>query len=304
MDGIKETGKGLFFGRLSKEMKNQGITIISDLELAHDISLQAVIQTPTNTKKYVIRLDGIWNNTEMDFNKENKKIIGSLSRANGIIYQSNFSKIMCDKYLGIPNKEYAIIGNGAPIDDAQKTNEKIVFVSSRWRPHKRLEDAIETFLLADISDSLLWVAGNLELCGIKESKLKEYRHNPRIFFLGVLNEKQMKTCLRKAMAFIHLCWLDYCPNGVVEALAAGLPVITNNVGGTCELVENSGGFVLPLDKDYDLMPCQLYSPPKIDRNQVAEALRFCFLNEIYVKNDHIDIRKIAAKYIRFFESLL
>ena len=125
----------------------------------------------------------------------------------------------------------------------------------------------------------------------------------RVKYLGSINQSESAAYLKAADAFIHLCWFDNCPNGVVEAIVAGTPVITNNVGGTHEIVRPSGGMVCDVDRPYDLSPVRLYKPPAIDRNLIAEAMIKCSINSPKIKSDHVAIELIARKYLEFFKKV-
>ena len=71
---------------------------------------------------------------------------------------------------------------------------------------------------------------------------------------------------------IHLAWLDWCPNTVVEGLCCGLPVLCSSNGGTKELVKNDG-VVIQIEDDYiPGDPASLYSPPEVDSDVVADGV--------------------------------
>jgi len=305
---IANTGKGFFFERLAAALRNIGVQIVSNLNHAHDISLQIARLKKTNTKRYVLRLDGVWHNTAMDYIAENKPIKEALSRADGVVYQSFFSKKICDAYLKTSVEKSVVIPNGMCLDstfDKREKKHKFVFVTAaRWRPQKRLSDIINSFILADVEDSILYVAGDVSKSGLSELDLKKLFNHPKIEYTGTVDQKTLLSYLKIADGFLHLSWIDFCPNSVVEAIAAKVPVITNNIGGTKELVEPSGGLVLPLDDEYDLEPCKLYEPPKIDHTIVAEAIWKCCDNKIRITNAHVDINLIARKYKEFFEKCL
>ena len=113
----------------------------------------------------------------------------------------------------------------------------------------------------------------------------------------------MSSYFKICNASIHLVWIDCCPNGVVEAIAAGLPVITNNVGGTQEIVSLSGGFVCDVDNSWDMKPCDLYNPPPVKREGVISALKHCSISKPLIKRQHIDIIDIAEQYKMFMEKM-
>jgi len=183
--------------------------------------------------------------------------------------------------------------------------QKNVFIAfSKWRPHKRLRDIIESFLLANVDDSILFVAGNLSRSGLSDGEIDKYFGLPNVKYLGTLTHEQVASYLKVACASIHLCWFDACPNSVVEAIAAGVPVICNNTGGTPELVRPSGGFVCNVDKPYDLEPVDLYHPPSIDRSLIAQAIVKSSQKKLEVKNDHVLIENVAKQYLDFMYCLL
>lgn len=197
-------------------------------------------------------------------------------------------------------------GDGAA-PQSENGGEKPLFLAfAKWRPHKRLREVILAYLSARIPGSELVVAGDLTNSGLTAEELKRYFFRPNhthIKHLGHLNQTELAGLLARAAASIHLCWFDACPNSVVEAICAGVPVITNNVGGTWEIVLPSGGYVLPLDQPYDFEPVDLYSPPKIDHEKVAAAMRHCVASPPRITCDHVDINHIADRYINFMEAL-
>jgi glycosyltransferase involved in cell wall biosynthesis len=63
----------------------------------------------------------------------------------------------------------------------------------------------------------------------------------RVIMLGMLDPAAIAAVHRDwADAFLHPAERDICPNAVVEAMCAGLPVIFHPVGGTAELVGAGG----------------------------------------------------------------
>lgn len=306
----KRSGSGLFLHRLACALKGLGVQIVNDPMARPDVSVSPITLRKTNSKRHILRLDGIYHDVCTNYKGRNKALIDSLHRADGVVYQGEFSKKLCDKYLGVVDKKYRLIRNGmdlnyhTSVSPAKKEHKHNFLTASSWRPQKRLVDMMESFLLADISDSMLYVAGGVYKKTVSMDTLNKYFKEPRIKYLGHLSQHQLTSYLRIVNGFIHLSWIDWCPNCVVEAIAARVPVITNNVGGTQELVRPSGGFVLSLDEPYDLSPCRLYEPPEINQEIVAEALRRCCKGNIRIKNSHVDIDIAALKYKNFFESLL
>lgn len=307
------SGKSFFCERLSIALRDLGVKITKNINKKHDISLNIVFLEKTSIKaKSIMRLDGIWHNSKQQYKKQNKGISKNIQRADGVVYQTKFCKDAADRYLKKTDAPYDIIFNGANLDyhidiSPAKRNSKIdnYFIAySRWRPHKRLRDSIKCFLRANIDRSCLLVAGDISKCGNADIIKKYFRKEPNVKYLGNLKQKELTSYLKICDASIHLSWIDWCPNSVVEAIAAGVPVITNNIGGTQELVSPGGGIVCNIDDPWDFKPCALYKPPPIDKNIVADALVKCSKKDIVVEKSHIDIKSTAKQYKLLFEKVL
>ena len=303
----KISGKEFFCKRLAKEFKNMGISLAESEFDKHDITLQSGLIRSREKAKVIFRADGVYNNINTKYYVLNNRIKKTINFSDGIVYQSKFSKIICEKYLGKFHGPSVIINNGFDTSyydkiDAFNSKYKHNFLTaSRWRPHKRLKEIIKCFRLANIEDSCLYVAGDISNSGISLKRIKKYISEiDNIVFLGQLEQKQLSSYIKMCDCFVHLCWQDSCPNGVVEAIAAGKPVITNNVGGTQEIVKPSGGIICQIDNKYDFAPCCLYEPPKFDYRIIADVMNFVVSKNFDIKNDHLDIKHIAKKYLDFF----
>lgn len=309
-DPNKLKGKSLFCYRLGTALEEKGIDITDDSNINVDVSLNIIGIKHEKSRIKLLRLDGVWHDTGKAFVKKNKGMIASLKRADGVVYQSQFSRNMCDRYLGEPISPCRVIPNGSYPGyyhqvKAEVFNGKKVFITfSKWRPHKRLRDIIHSFLLANVPNSILLVAGDTTRSGVDREELDYFFNLSSIQYVGNVEQRMLASLLKASIASIHLCWFDSCPNSVVEALCAGTPVICNNVGGTWELVGPSGGFVCDIDSPYDMNPVDLYHPPKINRRVVAEAIRECAKKRPVVNNDFVNIDNVAERYLEFIEEIL
>ena len=184
---------------------------------------------------------------------------------------------------------YSIIYNGhsyqeAKFPESPFPGKKIVFTAANWRPHKRLNDTIKGFLAWDQPDTVLCIAGTD----------KVDLEAPNVFCLGFLNQQQLFPYYQHAIAFLHFCWIDCCPNTVVEALCSGTPVVCTSNGGTKELVRESG--IIIDEEEYDLEPCHLYNPPEVPPHKVADALDKIYAHPIEVHRPDLDISRAALEY--------
>lgn len=292
------SGRGFFLNALAKELPNHGVQVVFDGE--HDVSLHSIRLWRKSKKPRILRLDGVYHDTGKDWKVKNQGLSWHALVADGVICQSEFSKQMVMRYLDVPQEKIQVIFNGAAVVPVKSPHDPRAFLAiSKWRPHKRLSDIIGSFLLANIADAVLLVCGD-----VSKADLPLMKFGDCVRFGGACHHDELWALYQLACASIHLCWFDACPNSVVEAIVAGCPVITNNVGGTHEIVRLSGGMVLELDKPYDYRPVDLYHPPAIDRYAVASAMRQCAAARPSVNSQHVDIRTIAAQYKTYFEKFL
>ena len=73
----------------------------------------------------------------------------------------------------------------------------------------------------------------------------------RVKLLGIMNEDQIASFLRKGHLFLFPSQDEACPNVVIEALSSGLPVLYHNSGGTPEICSH-GKYGTPIPVNLDL----------------------------------------------------
>jgi glycosyltransferase involved in cell wall biosynthesis len=199
----------------------------------------------------ILRLDGIYYDSDTNFNGRNIGISDAHSRADGIIYQSCHSMSMCEKYLSPRRKivNPVIIHNGIPENWCGTPLEHDginISVANKWRRHKRLQEIIQLFTTfqKDFPNSTLHVFGNLH------DNIKVV--HPKIKYYGHVDRSLLIDTYRKTDFTLHLSKRDCSPNSVVEYLGAGIPVITtDNCGGSTEMCRMTDGCsVIKGDDDY------------------------------------------------------
>ena len=207
------------------------------------------------------RLDGIYFNTAQNYEVQNKNIKRTYDNADGVIFQSNFNEDLITKYFG-EHKNSIVIHNGADVEYIDKVPplenlkldkyENVWCCASSWRPHKRLSENIKYFLEHSSEKECLVIAGDK-----KEDIIK----NDRIFYVGNISTLQLISLYKKSKYFIHLAWLDHCPNVVVDARASGCQIICSSTGGTKEIAGPKA--IVVIENKWDFEPVKLYEPPPI-----------------------------------------
>ena len=249
------------FNQLARDKK-----IVLSNQKDADVEFCLIQQQVHKVKPMVLRLDGIWFNSEQNYKEQNKIIEYSYKNADAVVFQSNFNKKLTESWFGEHQNSH-VIHNAADLDLIKAANlnywdekfgkdTEVWSCASSWRPHKRLDENIRYFLEFAPKDAILAVAGKSSA-----SEKLNNRFNERIKFLHELDYMSLLSLYKRSSTFVHLAYLDHCPNVVVDAQAAGCKIICSSTGGTKEIVRN--GIVIH-EKEWDFKPIKLYSPPEIN----------------------------------------
>jgi len=291
------SGPNTFGSRLANELTKKGYQIVNQNE-DYDIFL-CFIEPSSNPKKcskFIHRLDGIWFKPE-EYHTHNKRIKWSYENADHVIWQSNFDKQMTLKHWGIPKKG-SIIHNGIEVkkfnnlhpnvEKIKNSFDRIFVCSASWHRQKRLKENILFYKKFRKDNDVLLVLGNNP----------DYIDNEdNIFYLGHLPHDICLQIYSISDWFIHLAWLDHCPNVVIEAMSQGCPVICTDMGGTKEIVKNNG-IVITESRPYNFEltdydnPYPLTIEPSVFTTDKKEVLF------------DLNIEKVANQYIEVFNESL
>jgi len=254
--------------------KNKDVSIVSNQSDA-DVEFCLIQQQVHKIKPMVLRLDGIWFNSEQDYEQQNAPIKFAYQNADAVIFQSNFNKKLTESWFG-KRVNSTVIHNAADINLIRSANShywdkkfgkdtEVWSCASNWRPHKRLKDNIRYFLDFAPKDAVFAIAGGLHMDEAKEI----LKIDNRILLIGDLDYMSLLSLYKKSSTFIHLAYLDHCPNVVVDAQAAGCNIICSSSGGTKEIVEKGS---IVIEDNWNFKPCKLYKPPAINFKNRKEVL--------------------------------
>jgi glycosyltransferase involved in cell wall biosynthesis len=283
VDLSSRSGPNHFARKLKKYMERQGDTFT--FAEVFDVQLSFIEARNKVTKNLVQRLDGIYFNDQFDYMSQNDPILKTYRDARGVIFQSEFNRRLSFEFFG-NHDNYRVIRNGAdlefinsikPLDhEVINKHEKVWSCASSWRPHKRLNENIRYFLEHSDPNDCMVVAGDVPNPIIQE----------RVYYVGNLDIHTLISLYKKSDYFIHLAFLDHCPNVVVDAVACGCKVICSSSGGTKEVAV---GATLIEEDEWDFRPLRLYEPPAMDFTRKKE--------NNYDTN--IDMAYVASQYNKF-----
>jgi len=284
------SGPNYFAQKLMKYLELRGTTFKScfpyDLKLTFIESIGIRPDLPM-----IQRLDGIYFNANFDCDKMNYNIRKTYDRANGIVFQTQFNKDLIFKWFG-KHDNYCIVNNGADMLNIQTVSpgfqeyrekyNNIWSCASHWHVFKRLKSNIEYFLNFSHEEDCLIVAG---------PNPDEIVEHPRIFYVGNLDSDILLSLFKASKYFIHLAYLDHCPNVVIDARACGCQIVCSSSGGTKEIAGKDATIVQ--EEEWDFSFLEDPRPPQLDYGKTCN-------NEI---ESPISMVKAAKNYEKFFKEV-
>ncbi len=167
---------------------------------------------------------------------------------------SRFAAEQLHRTVSVPGERVRILHNGVSLERFE--TGKLATYRADTRARLSMQDDTVAFL---------FVAHNLRLKNFALLErifrlLSEQIPNARLIVLGKRAPKIRTPCLiyagetteperyyAAADVLLHPTYYDACSNVVLEALAAGLPVVSSNLNGSAELIDHGhNGFVLPV----------------------------------------------------------
>lgn len=218
--------------------------------------------------------------------KKDKNTIAHIEIADFAIFQSQYQYDFFAK-MGTRSKRYEIVHNGASsnfmISNPAKQcyqGQTLKLISSSFsnRATKRHD------ILADLSE-----IKNVEIkhIGAWPDKLNKKKVN----CVGVIGHSAMMELFKESHYFVHPAVRDPCPNSMIEALCAGVPVLYNpGLGSGRELGEEHG---LELDIT------NLQETINIAQRQYSKLVE-----ELSNKRAHYSIECAAEKYLNCFRGAM
>ena len=169
-------------------------------------------------------------------------------KINKIITPSNFlkKKFINDGYL---DDQIVVLPNYVDVSDYSNDIKDggYAFYFGRLSDEKGVVNLVKAF--SKCQRGLLYIAGEGEKKDEIYTFIKKYNLEKKVKLLGFLGREKIISYLSSCRFVIvpSIC-SENCPYSIIEALAAGKPVIATNNGGIPELViNNENGFIYEYD---------------------------------------------------------
>ena len=167
--------------------------------------------------------------------------------ADCVVYQSDFARSWWHAWYGpAPCREY-VVHNGVDLESFRPALRAEAATHTMLCAEGRIEwDRITQRVLLGVHRSL-WnrrcIERTLVCAGMDPEVADVLRREPGIEALGSIPRQKMPEIFGQVGFYLSLDILSACPNGVIEALAAGVPVVGLDTGSLSELVLPGGGLL-------------------------------------------------------------
>jgi glycosyltransferase involved in cell wall biosynthesis len=240
-----------------------------------------------------------------------------LERSNKIIAVSDFTRRELLQYYKVKEDKIRVIHNGVDVDKFKPATDKLkakaelgfnpedkaILSVGRLYARKGLFTLIESMALVTrkFKNAKFIIAGK----GLSNEmkKLVSYATKlgvkDNIVFTGYFPDKKLPRLYQAADIFAFSTFYENLPFAVLEALSTGLPVVTTNVGGIPEMIEDEkNGFLVQSFNSRELADRILYY---LEHPAVASEMALLARKTI---ENQFDWRLIVKKVVKVYDEAL
>lgn len=233
----------------------------------------------------------------------------SINQSNAVTAVSESLKQDTHKYFKVTNN-IEVIPNfidlkkfDSPLDDRTKltlapNGEKIVMHISNFRPVKRIEDLVKVFYKIRLQTpaKLVLIGDGPDRHKIEQMCRTQYFICDDVKFMGKM--KSTEKILSLADLFLLPSETESFGLAALEAMAAGVPVIATNTGGTPEVVEHGYSGYLSNVGDVDNMAENALHI--LNSKNILDL----FKKQAKIKASRFDIQEILPMYETIYKKVL
>jgi glycosyltransferase involved in cell wall biosynthesis len=146
------------------------------------------------------------------------------------------------------------------------------FHASTMFPLKNVESIVEAFKILNTQrqDWQLVIAGPVNISIV--NKVKKAGLSGKIRFLGEIPHKAIASWMQRSSALVLFSKHENFPCVIIESLCSGLPVVSSNVGGISEAVNDTNGLLVESENITELahaMNKTMENYGQFDRQEIA-----------------------------------
>ena len=240
-----------------------------------------------------------------------------LERSNKIIAVSDFTRRELLQYYKVKEDKIRVIHNGVDVDKFKPAADKLkakaevgfnpedkaILSVGRLYARKGLFTLIESMVLVTrkFKNAKFIIAGK----GLSNEMKKLVSYTTKlgvkdnIVFTGYFPDKKLPRLYQAADIFAFSTFYENLPFAVLEALSTGLPVVTTNVGGIPEMIDNGkNGFLVQPFNSRELADRILYY-----LEHPTAASEMALLARKTIENQ-FDWRLIVKKVLKVYDEAL
>lgn len=305
-------GKGKFVRRLATSLEDNGCKIVES-PIDCDINFRMNSLPSTTHGKRVVRLDDAVYSKEVMHKKTeaNKVLRRAVKEADGIVYQSQIAKNMCDGILGFCKGSFKIIYNGVSIDFSEEIDcvdlpgKNFLHASERLFPMRRLDRILDCWqeFVMDKDDAFLHIVYDKRH---NYTSIKDFGSFKNVMVYDIMIQPKLNNLIASCDAAILMKYQDSCPNFGAESIACGTPLLIGNSVGLSEVLSEPEAIVVRVDDTFTFSFVDWTKPPFEHPERLISSFgRVYDMEKPTIKLPEVlNINFVAKQYIDLFEEIL
>lgn len=241
-----------------------------------------------------------------------------LELADFVVYQSKFCKESADKWVYKRDAPHEILYNAVdtsvfvPSAGRQSQAPFSLLITGSHHSWERIDTALQT--LKELRDRdlnfVLIVAGRLAWSRDVDSMDAQFRSrcmelniHEFVDLRGPYTQEEAVDLYHDADILLHTKYNDPCPRVVLEAMAAGIPVVHSASGGVPELVGDTG-YGVPSPRQWDVLKWP--TPSELADGAMAVASRYSELSAAARQRcvQLFGVDRWVQRHVEIFEALM
>lgn len=245
--------------------------------------------------------------TESDRKQRKNAFELTINKADRIITISNFVKstILANSHLAAHNIKTIPIqltrqSHETRNSNALHTKHYLLYPANFWA-HKNHEALLNAFLLyrtqySDTNLKLVLTGSSCERKTLLQSKINKLNLNESVLLPGYLPDETLANLMHHAHAMIFPSLYEGFGMPIIEAMAAGVPVLCSNVTSLPEVAGDAAIYFDPENPQEIADSIAKINNPEVRKEMIQRGLK---------QSRHFESTKqMAAEYLEVFEELL